>query len=30
MRKGVNRLPTLDNQSDEQKYQPRERVDQHQ
>jgi hypothetical protein len=30
MRKGVKRLPTLDNQSDEQKYQPRERVDQHQ
>jgi len=29
MRKGVNRLPTLDNQNDEQKYQPRERVDQH-
>ena len=29
MRKGVNMLPTLDNQSDEQKYQSRERVDQH-
>ena len=30
MRKGVNRLPTLHNQSDEQKYQSRERVEQHQ
>jgi hypothetical protein len=30
MRKGVNKLPTLHNQSDEQKYQPRERVQQHQ
>jgi hypothetical protein len=29
MRKGVNMLPTLHNQSDEQKYQPRERVQQH-
>jgi heme/copper-type cytochrome/quinol oxidase subunit 2 len=30
MRKGVSMLPTLDNQSDEQKYQSRERVEQHQ
>ena len=30
MRKGVNRLPTLHNQSDEQKYASRERVAQHQ
>jgi hypothetical protein len=30
MRKGVNMLPTLHNQSDEQKYQSRERVEQHQ
>jgi hypothetical protein len=30
MRKGVSMLPTLDNQSDEQKYQSQERVEQHQ
>ena len=29
MRKGVNRLPTLDNQSDDQKYESRPRESQH-
>jgi hypothetical protein len=29
LRKGVNRLPTLDNLTDEQKYDPRERERQH-